>query len=261
MSPATRILLALVAGLLLGIAGVGLGPAFVERTTTVAEPIGGMWLNALRMTIVPLVVALLITGVAASAEAAKAGRLATRALILFVVLLWISSLTAALLTPLLLELFPLPGESIAALRQARTGAEPVGQVPGFADFLRGIVPTNPIAAAAEDAILPLILFTLVFAFALTRLPAEPRERLVGFFQAIADTMLVVIGWVLWIGPVGVFALAYVVGARAGGSAFGALLHYVLVVTAVGVVVWLAAWPLALFGGRVGLGAFPPAVAP
>ena len=186
-----------------------------------AEPIGGMWLNALRMTIVPLVVSLLITGVAASAEAARAGRLATRGLILFVVILWISSLTAALLTPLFLKLFPLPAESIAALRQALTGTEPVGQVPGFADFLRSIVPTNPIAAAAEDAILPLILFTLVFAFALTRLPAEPRERLVGFFQAVADTMLVVIGWVLWIGPIGVFALAYVVGARAGGEAFGA----------------------------------------
>jgi Na+/H+-dicarboxylate symporter len=59
----------------------------------------------------------------------------------------------------------------------------------------------------------------------------------------------------------VFALAYVVGARAGGSAFGALLHYVLVVTAVGVVVWLAAWPLALFGARIGPGAFTRAVAP
>jgi proton glutamate symport protein len=261
MSPATRILIALVAGLLLGIVAVQAGPVFVERTTAVAEPIGGMWLNALRMTIVPLVVSLLVTGVAATAEAARAGRLATRGLILFVVLLWISSLAAALLTPLFLELFPLPGESIAALRQAITGAEPVGQVPGFADFLRGIVPTNAVAAAAEDAILPLILFTLVFAFALTRLPAEPRERLVGFFQAIADTMLVVIGWVLWIGPIGVFALAYVVGARAGGEAFGALLHYVLVVSAVGIVVWLAAWPLAWAGAGVSPLRFTRAIAP
>jgi Na+/H+-dicarboxylate symporter len=105
------------------------------------------------------------------------------------------------------------------------------------------------------------LFTLVFAFALTRLPAEPRERLVGFFQAIADTMLVVIGWVLWIAPIGVAALAYVVGARAGGAAFGALLHYVLVVTAVGTVIWLAAWPLAMFGAKVPLGRFTRAIAP
>lgn len=261
MSQATRILLALIVGLLLGIASVQLGPVFVERSTAVADPIGGMWLNALRMTIVPLVVSLLITGVAASAAAARAGKLASRAIIFFVVILWISSLSAALLTPLFLELFPLPVESVAALRQAMTGTEPVGQVPGFADFLRSIVPTNPVAAAAEDAILPLILFTIVFAFALTRLPAEPRERLVGFFQAVADTMLVVINWVLWIGPIDVFALAYVVGARAGGEAFGALLHYVLIVSAVGVVIWLAAWPVAWIGARISPIRFTQAIAP
>jgi proton glutamate symport protein len=235
--------------------------AWVDRTISVAEPVGGMWLNALRMTIVPLVVALLITGIAASAEAARAGRLATRALILFVVLLWISSIAAALLTPLFLNLFPLAPDSIAALRQALTTTSPVGQVPGFADFLLSIVPTNPVAAAAEDAILPLILFTIVFAFALTQLPAEPRQRLVGFFQAVADTMLVMIGWVLWIGPIGVFALAYVVGARAGSEAFGALIHYVLIVSAVGIVVWLAAWPLAWIGAQISPLRFTRAIAP
>ena len=261
MSQPVRILLALIVGLGLGIASAALGGGWVENATAIAQPIGGLWLNALQMTIVPLVVSLLITGIAASAEAARAGKLATRAIVLFVVLLWLSALTAALLTPLFLGLFPLPGEAVAALRAAMTGTEPIGEVPGFAEFLSSLVPTNPVAAAAEDAILPLILFTLVFAFALTRLPAEPRERLVGFFQAVADTMLVVIGWVLWIAPVGVFALAYVVGARAGASAFGALLHYVLIVTAVGVVIWLAAWPLARFGAKISIARFSRAVAP
>jgi len=63
-------------------------------------------------------------------------------------------------------------------------------------------------------------------------------------------MLVVINWILWIGPIGVFALAYVVGARAGGTAFGALIHYVIIVTATGTVIWLAAWPVALIGARL-----------
>ena len=261
MSQPVRILVALVLELILGIVCAGWAPGWVDRTISVAEPVGGMWLNALRMTIVPLVVALLITGIAASAEAARAGRLATRALILFVVLLWISSIAAALLTPLFLNLFPLPTNSIVALRQALTTTSPVGQVPGFADFLLSIVPTNPVAAAAEDAMLPLILFTIIFAFALTRLPTEPRQRLVGFFQAVADTMLVMIGWVLWIGPIGVFALAYVVGARAGSEAFGALLHYVLIVSAVGVVIWLAAWPLAWAGAKISPLRFTRAIAP
>ena len=74
-------------------------------------------------------------------------------------------------------------------------------------------------------------------------------------------MLVVINWVLWIAPVGVFALAYVVGARAGGSAFGALAHYVIIVSAVGVVIWLAAWPLARIGAGIGFVRFTRAIAP
>lgn len=261
MSAPTRILLALLIGLGAGIATVASEPGLAERAAAAAEPIGGMWLNALRMTIVPLVVSLLITGIAASAKAARAGKLAGRAILLFVALLWSSAIVAALLVPLLLGLFPLPTESTDALRGALSASEPVGQAPSFADFLASIVPSNPVAAAAEDAILPLILFTMVFAFALTRLPEEPRERLVAFFQAVADTMLVIIGWVLWIAPIGVFALAYVVGARAGGAAFGALLHYVVIVSAVGIVIWLAAWPLAWIGARAGPVRFTRAVAP
>jgi hypothetical protein len=84
---------------------------------------------------------------------------------------------------------------------------------------------------------------------------------VGFFRAIADAMLIVIGWVLWIAPIGVFALAFVVGARAGGGAFGALLHYVLIVMAVGSVIWLSAWLVALFGAGIGPGRFTRAIAP
>jgi Na+/H+-dicarboxylate symporter len=260
LSQPTRILLALVVGLGAGIAAGWSGGAWVEKSAAVAEPIGGLWLNALQMTIVPLVVALLITGIAASAQAARASRLAARALILFVVLLWTSAIAAALLTPLFLNLFPLPVESAAALRDALSTAAPVGDAPSFADFIRSIIPTNPIAAASENAILPLIVFVVIFAFAITRLPEVPRKMLVGFFQAIEEAMLVVIGWVLWIGPAGVLALAYVVGARAGATAFGALLHYVVIVTAVGTIVWLAAWPLAMIGARIGPVRFTRAVA-
>jgi len=262
MSQPTRILLALVVGLTLGILAAASGGSWVEGSIAAAEPVGGMWLNALRMTIVPLVVSLLIVGIAESAEAARASRLAGRAMIIFVVLLWCSAITAAVLTPLFIELFPLPTEAAAALRNALSATtQSVGVAPGFGDFLRSIVPTNPIAAAAEDAILPLILFTLVFAFALTRLPEGPRVLLVNVFRAIADTMLVVIGWVLWLGPIGVLALAYVVGARAGGSAFGALIHYVLIVSAVGLVVTLAAYPVARFGAGIPIRRYARAMIP
>lgn len=261
MSQPMRILFALVAGIAAGIALAAIRPDAAVAGTAIAQPIGTMWLNALRMTIVPLVVSLLVTGVAATARAARASRLAGRAITMFLVCLWTSSALGALITLTLLDLFPLGQAAGNALKATFTGAAPVGEVPPFSDFLVAMVPTNPVAAAAEDAFLPLIVFTTTFAFALTRLPSEPRELLTRFFQAVADAMLVMIGWVLWLAPIGVFALAYVVGARAGTSAFGALVHYVTVVAGTGALVSLLAYPLAAWLGRVKLGEFVRATAP
>ncbi|MEO7692131.1 MAG: cation:dicarboxylase symporter family transporter [Sphingomonas sp.] len=261
MSQATRVLSALVLGLVLGIGLTAWNLNVAHIGTMIGQPIGTAWLNALQMTVVPLVVALLVTGIAATAEAARAGRIASRALGLFIAMLWFFSAFAAILTPLLLRWFPLPQEAAAALKTALSATKPVGDVPPFSEFLAAIVPSNPIAAAANDAFLPLIVFTMVFAFALTRLPAEPRAMLTNFFQAIADVMLVMIGWILWLAPVGVFALAYVVGARAGTAAFGALVHYILIVSGIGVLVWLASFPVGAIGGRVGLARFVRATVP
>jgi proton glutamate symport protein len=261
MSQPMRILTALFGGLAIGIVLARWQPGWAAAGTSVAEPLGTMWLNALRMTIVPLVVALLVTGVAATARAARASRLAGRAIAIFIVCLWISSSLGAIVTLTLLDLFPLGADAAAALRSAFVSAEPPGEVPPFSDFVVAMVPTNAVSAAAEDNFLPLIVFTVTFAFALTRLGDEPRDLLTRFFQAIADAMLVVIGWVLFLAPIGVGALAYVVGARAGTAAFGALVHYVAVVASVGIVVWLLAYPTAMFAGRVPLGRFARAVAP
>ena len=261
LSQPTRILLALILGLAIGIVAMSSGQTWTAKAADIAEPIGGLWLNALQMTIVPLVVALIITGIAGAAQAARASRLATRALILFACLLLASSIIAALLTPALLNFFPLPDESAARLGTALAGTAAPGAAPTFADFIKGLVPNNPVAAASSNGgVLPLIVFVLVFAFAMTKLEEKPRATLIGFFKAIADTMLIIVNWVLWIGPIGVFALAFVVGARAGGPAFHALIHYVLIVTAVGAVVWLAAWPLVLAGARIGPVRFTRAVA-
>ena len=261
MSQATRILLSLLVGLSGGVALAALAPGAVPGTIAVAEPIGSAWLHGLQMTIVPLVVSLLVTGVAATAEAAKAGRLAGRAIALYVGFLFASATIAALATPLILALVPLPAASSQALRGALVGAAKVPAVPPLGEFFAGIVPTNIIRAAASDAFLSLIIFTLAFAFAIARIDAEGRALLVRFFTALRDTMLVVIDWVLWIAPVGVLALALVVGARAGSGAFGALVHYILVVSSVGVIVTLLAYPVAWAGARLPLAQFGRAALP
>jgi Na+/H+-dicarboxylate symporter len=245
MSKASVILAALILGLGLGI----LLDTQAHGLTEAADIVGTLWLNGLRMTVVPLVVALLITGIAQTAAAARAGKLALRAVITMMVILWASATMAAFVTPALLAAFPMPAEAGAALKSALSTAPDTGEVKPFADFIRAIVPTNPVNAAASDAILPLIVFTTAFAFAVTRLPEEKRSLIGGFFEAVSDAMLIVINWVLALAPIGVFALAYVVGAKAGAAALGALAHYVAIVSATGSVVWILSFALAAIGGR------------
>lgn len=261
MSQASRILLSLIAGLLIGIGLAAFAPGAVAPTVAVAQPIGTAWLNALQMTIIPLVVALLITGVAATAEAAAAGRLAARSIALYVSLLVLSAIAAALLTPLFLRIAPIPAASAASLRAALDGGTAITAPPPIGDFLAAVVPTNIVKAAADSAFLSLIIFALIFAFAMMRIGGEGRALLTAFFTAVRDAMLVVIEWILWVAPVGVLALALVVGAKAGSGAFGALIHYILTVGAVGAVVSLVAYPIAVFGGGIRLGAYARAVLP
>lgn len=260
MSQTIRIFAALVLGLVFGIS-LAAHPQWAAPALAIAQPIGTAWLHGLQMTIVPLVVSLLVTGVAATADAARAGRLAGRAMAAFVLLLWLGTIMSALVTPLLLDLWPIPRAAAEAMKGALLDAKPVGPVPPFSEFLAAIVPSNALGAAANDAFLPLIVFTLAFAFAITRLPPAQRLLLTSLFQAIGDAMLVVIGWVLWLAPLGVGALALTVGAVGGTAAFGALLHYVLVVTAIGGIIWLAAFPLGAIGGGVGFARFVRAALP
>lgn len=261
MSQATRILLALVAGLALGIVAVGLDRDLALALTQFTQPIGAAWLHALQMLIVPLIVGLLVTGIGATAEAAGAGRIATRAVVMFVAILWSTTIMAALVMPLLLEAWPLPAAWSGALRAALSGAHPVGTVPTLSAFFDSIVPTNIVAAASGDAFLPLTVFAIIFAFAVTKLGADQRDRITGLFQAIVDALLVIIGWIFRLAPIGILALAYTVGARTGAAAFGALGHYIILVSSIGLVVLLAGYPLAVIGGRVSLGRFARAVAP
>ena len=248
MSKTIIILIALVGGILLGVVA---GTRFADA----ADVIGTLWLNGLRMTVVPLVVALLITGIAQTADAARAGRLAGRAVLTMLVILWSSSILAAVMMPVLLAIFPMPEGAADALKVAMGSAVKPGPVPPFGDFVRAMVPTNPIAAASADAILPLMIFTAAFAFAALRLPPEKRKSITGLFEAIADAMVIIINWVLAIAPIGVFALAFVVGAKAGTAALGALAHYVFILSALGVIIWLASFVLAVLGARRGLPAF------
>ena len=247
---------ALVGGLVAGIAGAAAGaPATVSD---VAALIGGLWLRALQMTIIPLVAALLVLGLVQMILAARVGTVARRMLVIMVAAQLAGGAFTAIAMPALLTAFPVPQGASAFL--AQTPAD-VGEVPRVLDFMASLVSPNIIAAAAETAMLPLTLFFVMFAVAITRLPADQGERLLGFFHALGNVMLLIIGWVLAIAPVGVFALAYGVGFQSGGGAFAALGHYVLTVTAMGTFVLVLAYAIAVGVGRTGFARFAAAVLP
>lgn len=258
------VLAALLTGLLLGILSPHLDEPVRRPISDAASVLGGLWLKALEMTVVPLIVGLLVTAIAQSAKAARGGRTAGRAVLWIVILSTASAAIGAALMLVLLRLVPLSASSIAALQQAVGSAQPIhaqAASGSVSAFFKGLVPENVVSAAASSDILPLVVFTLLFALAVSRIAPRRRAAVVDFFAGVTDGFLVIIGWVLWIAPAGVFALAFGLGAAAGGAAFAALLHYILLVSFVGIVITVAAYPLAVVGGRIPLPRFARALLP
>ncbi|HSJ79104.1 MAG TPA: cation:dicarboxylase symporter family transporter [Erythrobacter sp.] len=247
---------ALVVGLLAGIAGVAMGAP--QGVSDIAALVGGLWLRALQMTIIPLVAALLVLGLVQMILAARVGTVARRMLLIMVAVQLAGGAFTSVAMPALLTAFPVPEGASAFLAQTPAN---VGEVPRVLDFMASLVSPNIIAAAAETAMLPLTIFFVMFAVAITRLPEDQGERLLGFFHALGNVMLLIIGWVLAVAPIGVFALAYGVGVQSGGGAFAALGHYVLTVTAMGAFILVLAYAIAAALGRTGLPRFTKAVLP
>ncbi len=259
MNLTLRIFLALLAGLVVG----ALLPADIGKPLLpVTDAIGNLWLQALQMTIIPLIAGLLFTGIAQSVGQAGGGKVAGRALLAFLALLIFSALWSMIFVPLLLDWWPAPPAAAAAIVANSAGAAPVGDIKvDLGKWLLSMVPANIFEALAKGDMLPVVTFIAVFALAATRLDDDRRRNLVSLFDAVKDAMLVLVGWIFVIAPLGVFALAVSVGIKAGLGAFGLLGHYIAVLVLVQVGLIILVYPLAVVFGRVGPLAFARAVLP
>lgn len=261
-SLSVRVLIALVVGLALGAAAAAWGGPAVKRAIELFESIGGLWLNSLRMTVVPLIFAVLVTGIAGVADAAATGRLAVRTLILIVGVLTFSAGYSVLFADGFYALWPVGGPGGAALQAGAVAAPDLAkQAPNLIDFVKGLAPQNVIKAASEDSILPLVVFASFFGFAVTRLPQDRRRSITEFFDSVGEAMVTIVRWVLVAAPIGVFALGLGVGLRAGIGAAGEIGHYVAAISLTNIGLTLIAYLVALFVGRVPLGVWTRAVAP
>ena len=258
MTLTQRILAALVAGLALGLVLAG-QTAAAAVVTPIAELVGKAWVGGLRITIIPLVFALIVTGIASAADAARAGGVAGRALLFIAIGLAASALVAGLVVTGLLHLMPVGRGALGSLGIVEAMPPQATAITG--EWLLSFIPVNPFKSAVEGEMVPLVAFALLFGFAATRIEPGRCAGLVGWFQSVTDTLMVIVQWVLWLAPVGVFALATVAGARAGVAAAGALAHYVAIVVIACLVVTLLVYPVVRVVGGLSVVRFARAVAP
>jgi len=236
------------AGLLLGLI-VGLGAAitnhpWLHAVAYAAAPFGTLFINAIKMVIIPLVVCVIFSSVAKLGDPRKLGNIGGKALGLY----WITTFPAIVIgmgtTALGLRFAPAmnlpPAESVPPLK-----------LQSFTDFIISLVPPNPFAAATEGAILPLIVFTVLIAAAAGTLEDARRERMITGAEDINQALMKLVWWILYTAPLGVFGLIAPAMAQSGWNLIQSLSIFIISVC-VGLVVFMGIiWvPLLIFIGKM-----------
>jgi Na+/H+-dicarboxylate symporter len=227
--------LGLSGGLALGAALGGSGSRLLETVLGATDLVGQLFVNGIRMTVLPLIVSSLVAGVASWHNPRGVGRLLAHALAAFVVAAAAAATFATLVAWPLLPYISVSSTASSALRSATTVSQRVAdsaRESGVREWVGGLISPDPFEAASDGAVLPLVVFALLIGLALMRIDATRRSSLVSSLEAVRDAMLVLVGWVLACAPVGVFALALSAGARLGVAAFASVLSYVLLVVGI-----------------------------
>ncbi len=262
----TKVLIGLAGGIALGVAITSSGSPALHILPGLLDPIGALWVNALRMTVIPLVVSAVLIGITSLPDSVSVGRIGGRALLLCLVILACGSGFAAVVGPILMTRLTIDPAAAAALRANASGmsadaVQNAQHIVGFGQWLVDLVPTNPIKAAADGAMLPLIVCTVLVGLATTHIGDESRARLVALAQAVLDAALVLVRWVLRAAPIGVFALAVPVATRLGLATAGAVLYYVVAVSLMCLAFTLAMYLVAHVLGKQPFRTFARACAP
>ncbi|MCH1599257.1 MAG: dicarboxylate/amino acid:cation symporter [Pseudomonadales bacterium] len=230
----TGLLLGSIAGLMISRSNAAL---FVNLPGLLA-PLGSLWVNAIRMTIMPLLMALVVVAIAGQGRSGRVLAIGGKTLSLFVGLILLSSLFALLFAAPLIGLLEISSEnSNVVLASSQVTAERA-PLPPFKDWLIGLIPANPFAAAANGDILPLMIFTVVFSLALIQIDERLAKNVVTFFEATKQALLVVIAWIMELAPYGIFALVLPITANLGTESVRLLGTFILMVC--GLIVLLSA---------------------
>lgn len=256
MTLTSRVLAGLMAGLGLGLIVARSDVPALTSAAMAVEPLGTIFINAIRMTVIPLVMGSLVVGVASTPDPRLIGRVGGRGLAGFVIIMSLAVIFTAMAAPPILALIPVDEAAAAALRasaaaSAQAVSGDVSQIPSFGRWLVSLVPANPVKAAADGAMLPLIVFSVLFGAAVARLAPARRAPLVTLAEGVAEASLTLVRWILELAPIGVFALALPLAIRMGLDVAGAVAGYIaFVVIASLAFMALVLYPAAVLLGRV-----------
>ena len=230
----TKILIGLVAGAVVGGVANLAGITALQNGLGSIEFLGTAFINLITMIVVPLVVASLLVGTASLGDLRKLGRIGGKTLVYYM-----GTTAVAVTIGLVLSNVVQPGSRVAETTRdelsARYGGEAAARVgiaaeaPSTLETIMRIIPRNPVQAAAEMDLLPLIFFTILFGAALTAVRTEYREPVIKVFQGINEASMVLINWIMELAPYAVFVLIAAVVANFGLDLLQSLLIYTVTV--------------------------------
>jgi len=232
----TKILIGLVGGAIVG-AAANIGDiAILQDILGRVEILGTAFINLITMIVIPLVVASLLVGTASLGDLRKLGRIGGKTLAYYML-----TTAVAVTVGLALANVVKPGSGISEETRVelteRYGGDAASRMdiadnaPGWEQTLLRIIPRNPVKAAADMDLLPLIFFTICFGAALTVVKPDRRESVLTFFHGINDASMVLINWIMELAPYAVFVLIGSVVANFGFDLLQSLFTYTLVVVA------------------------------
>ena len=230
----------LLLGLVVGLAASATGNASLHALAAGSAPLGTLFINAIRMVVIPLIVTVIFTSIARLGDPRKLGRIGGLTLAFY----WITLIPAIAIGMATMSV----GLRFATdIEMPQAAATTVPELQGIVDFIVSLVPANPFAAASTGAILPLIVFTALVAAATGTLASERRERLTNIAEDVSEALIKLVWWILYTAPVGVFGLIAPVTAKLGWDLLVSLgIFIVSVFVGLALFVMLVTLPLVYF---------------
>ena len=261
MTIGTKALIGLAAGLAAGAGIAAAGREALAPVGGVADVVGTLWINAILMTILPLVVSKLVVSIAGQGDGGTVGRAGRRSAVSFLALLAGAAAASAAIMPAVFSYLPFDAAATAALRGGVPAGAPAPSSSAAAQWITALVPSNAFRAAADNAIVPVLVFTVAFALGASRIARELRESIVRVFRAVDAAITVLLNWIVALAPYGVFALGLALAMRVGSGIVTALAYYIVVSSSAMVAVTAALYPIVYLVAGVPPLTFARAAAP